>query len=61
MRTIITLAVGFWIAMEVNTQYEKRMCIQKQFRQKQRLEAFLKQKDFSKKEIRKITKTILNI
>lgn len=61
MRTIITLAVGFWIAMEVSTQYEKRMCIQKQFRQKQRLEAFLKQKEHTKKEIRKITKTILNI
>ncbi len=61
MRTLLTLAVGFWIARELSTQYHKRLCIEIQFRQKRRLEAFLKEQDFTEDQIQQYTKAILNL
>lgn len=61
MRTLLTLAVGFWIARELSTQYHKRLCIKIQFRQKRRLEAFLKEQEFTEDQIQHYTKAILNL
>jgi len=61
MKTLLTLAVGFWIARELSTQYHKRMCIEIQSRQKRRLEAFLKEQEFTEDQIQQYTKAILNL
>jgi hypothetical protein len=61
MRTFITLAIGFWIAREISTQYEKRMCIEIQFRQKRRLEAFLKKQGYNESDIKKHTRSVLKL
>ena len=61
MRTFITLAIGFWIARELSTQYHKRMCIEIQFRQKRRLEAFLKKQGYNEQDIKIHTKSIFNL
>ncbi|WP_430409247.1 hypothetical protein [Kordia sp.] len=61
MRTLLTLAVGFWIAREISTQYHKRLCIEIQFRQKRKLETYFKNQGFSERQIKEYTKSILNI
>ena len=61
MRTLITLAIGFWIARELSSQYHKRLCIEIQFSQKRRLEAFLKTQGYKESAIKTHTKAIFNL
>lgn len=61
MRTIITLAIGFWISRELSTQYHKRLCIEIQFRQKRRLEAFLKKQGYNDQDIKTHTRSVLKL
>lgn len=61
MKTLISLAVGFWIAREISSRYHKRLCIQIQTRQKRKLEAYFKNQGFSERQIKEYTKSILNL
>jgi hypothetical protein len=61
MRTIVTLAVGFWIANRISSSYHKRAFVIIQKEQKQKLEALLKLKGFEKAEIKKQSRSIFNL
>ena len=61
MRTVLTLAVGFWIANRISSNYHKRAFVIIQKEQKQKLEALLKSKGFEKAEIKKQSRSIFNL
>lgn len=61
MRTLLTLAVGFWIARELSSQYHRRSFLKTQSRQKRRLETFLKKQGFKESEVVSHTRSIFNI
>ncbi|EDP94673.1 hypothetical protein U8527_06925 [Kordia algicida OT-1] len=61
MRTLISIAVGFWIAREISSRYHKRLCTQIQLKQKRRLQAYFKDQGFSQRQIKEYTKSILNL
>lgn len=60
MKSIISIAIGFWIARELTSQYHKRRAKEIQLRQKRKLEAFFKAQDFSQTQIKEYTQAILN-
>lgn len=61
MRTILTLAVGFWIANRLSSSYHKRAFVYIQKKQKQKLEAFLASSGFESAEIKKQSRSIFNL
>ena len=60
MRTVITLAVGFWLGRQVYIKYDKKKVQQREQQVKSRLETFLKQNGLTKTEVNSTINEIIN-
>ncbi|WP_046756637.1 hypothetical protein [Kordia jejudonensis] len=61
MRTILMIAIGFWIANRLSKKYHKRLFMYIQHEQKQKFEALLKSQGFEKAEIKKQSQSIFKL
>lgn len=59
MRTIITLAIGYWIARQIYVNFDKEQSRIKETKTKKRLTAFLKQNGLTQSEADTQTRRIL--
>ena len=60
MRTVITLAVGFWLGRQIYAKYDKDKMQKKEERVKSRLEAFLKENGLTRTEVKETVNEIIN-
>lgn len=60
MRTVITLAVGFWLGRQIYVKYDREKVQQKEERVKSRLEAFLKENGLTRTEVKETVNEIIN-
>ncbi|HEY9084024.1 MAG TPA: hypothetical protein VIN73_11870 [Vicingaceae bacterium] len=60
MRTVVTLAVGFWLARQLYVRYDREKINKKQQRVKSRLEAFLKENGLNPVQVDVAVKEIIN-
>ncbi len=60
MRTVITLAVGFWLSRQIYIKYDKGKMKKKEDQVKSRLEAFLKENGLTKTEVKETMDEIIN-
>jgi len=60
MRTVITLAVGFWLSRQIYIKYDKEKMKKKEDQVKSRLEAFLKENGLTKTEVKETMDEIIN-
>lgn len=60
MRTVVTLAVGFWLGRQVYIKYDKEKVKKKEEQVKNRLETFLKQNGLTKTEVKTTLNEIIN-
>lgn len=61
MRTIVSLAVGFWLGRQLYIQYDKEEARQKEQRIKARLKEFLEGSGWAKPEATEQAKDILGV
>lgn len=59
MRTIITLGIGFWMGRQLYINHDKRVTSAREAKLKQRLVAFLKEKDLKQNQIEKQANQLL--
>ena len=59
MRTVVTLAVGFWLGRSIYINYDKAQAKKKEAQIKRKLSLFLKDNGLSKTELKEITKDIV--
>ncbi|MBQ21677.1 MAG: hypothetical protein CMD31_13060 [Flavobacteriales bacterium] len=60
MRTVVTLAVGFWLGRQLYVRYDREKVKKKQERVKSRLEAFLKENGLNQTQVEETVKEIIN-
>jgi hypothetical protein len=61
MKTIITLAVGFWLGRQIYIKYDKEEAKKMEEGVKNRLQSFLKDNGLSKTEVKETTEDIIGI
>lgn len=61
MKTIITLAVGFWLGRQIYIKYDKEEAKKMEEGVKNRLQSFLKDNGLSKIEVKETTEDIIGI
>ncbi len=61
MRTVISLAVGFWLGRQIYLKYSKEEALQKERRLKERLKKVLEDTGLSKSEAKEQTSNILQV
>lgn len=59
MRTVITLAVGFWLARQIYINQDESEARKKEAQIKRKLHHFLKQNGLTKTELKEATKEII--
>jgi len=52
MRTILSLAVGFWLGRQLYTQYDKEQILKKEKHLKKKVKGFLEDEGFSEAEVK---------
>ena len=60
MRTVVTLAVGFWLGRQIYVRYDREKIKKKEERVKSRLEAFLKENGLNRTQVQTTIKEIIN-
>lgn len=58
MRTVLALAVGFWIARKIYIGYDKQQALEKEAQVKKRIRQFLEDQGLTVKEAEKEAKTM---
>ena len=61
MKTIITLAVGFWLGRQIYIKYDKQQAKEMEEGVKKRLQSFLKDNGLTKTEVKETTEDIIGI
>ena len=61
MRTILSLAVGFWLGRQIYLQYDKEEALKKEKVVKDRLRKFLEENGLTKSEAKEQTSDLLGI
>jgi len=61
MKTIITLAVGFWLGRQIYIKYDKEQAKEMEEGMKKRLQSFLKENGLTKTEVKETTEEIIGI
>jgi len=61
MKTIITLAVGFWLGRQIYIKYDKEQAKEMEESVKKRLQSFLKENGLTKTEVKETTEEIIGI
>ncbi|MEO9870354.1 MAG: hypothetical protein ABJQ69_03565 [Ekhidna sp.] len=61
MRSILSLALGFWIARQIYINYDKEAAIHKETQMKKKLKEFLADHGLSLTEADKQTKEIIGV
>lgn len=61
MKTIITLAVGFWLGRQIYIKYDKEQAKEMEEGIKKRLQSFLKENGLTKTEVKETTEEIIGI
>jgi len=61
MKTIITLAVGFWLGRQIYIKYDKEQAKEMEEGMKKRLQSFLKENGLTKTEVKETTEDIIGI
>lgn len=61
MRTILSLAVGFWLGRQIYIQYDKEEALKKEKVVKDRLRKFLEENGLTKSEAKEQTSDLLGI
>jgi len=61
MKTIITLAVGFWLGRQIYIKYDKEQAKEMEEGVKKRLQSFLKENGLTKTEVKETTEEIIGI
>ncbi len=61
MRSIMSLALGFWIARQIYINYDKEEAIRKEANMKNKLKKFLADRGLSLSEANKQTEEIIGI
>lgn len=61
MKTIITLAVGFWLGRQIYIKYDKEQAKEMEEGVKKRLQSFLKENGLTKTEVKDTTEEIIGI
>ena len=59
MKTIITLAVGFWLGRQIYIKYDKGKAKEMEKGIKNRLQSFLKENGLGKTEVKETTEEII--
>lgn len=59
MKTIITLAVGFWLGRQIYIKYDKQQAKKMEEGVKKRLQSFLKENGLTKTEVTETTDDII--
>ena len=59
MKTILTLAIGFWLGRQIYLHHDKQTALKREARIKNRLTAFLKENGMSQTEIKASTEKII--
>lgn len=60
MKTVVTLAVGFWLGRQIYVRYDREKIKKKEERVKSRLEAFLKENGLNRTQVQTTIKEIIN-
>ena len=60
MRTVVTLAVGFWLGRQIYVRYDREKVKKKEEQVKSRLEAFLKENGLNRTQVQATVKDIIN-
>lgn len=60
MRTVVTLAVGFWLGRQIYVRYDREKVKKKEEQVKSRLEAFLKENGLNRTQVQATVKEIIN-
>ena len=61
MKTIITLAVGFWLGRQIYIKYDKEQAKEMEEGVKKRLQSFLEENGLTKTEVKETTEEIIGI
>ena len=61
MRTIVSLAIGFWLGREIYIKYDKEEALKKEQAIKKRLKTFLEKNGLSQNEVKEETNEILGL
>lgn len=61
MKTVVSLAIGFWIARQIYINYDKQEARKKEAAIKSKLKAFLEKKGYSSPEAKAQSGKILGI
>ena len=61
VRTVITLAVGFWLGRQLYINYDKAEAKKKEAQIKRRLGNFLKENGLTKTALKETTDEIMNV
>lgn len=61
MRTILSLAVGFWLGRQIYIQYDKEEALKKEKVVKDRLRKFLEENGLTKSEAKEQTSDLLGV
>ncbi|MDN5201240.1 hypothetical protein QQ008_07700 [Fulvivirgaceae bacterium BMA10] len=61
MRTILSLAVGFWLGRQIYIQYDKEEALKKEKVIKARLKKFLEENGLTKSEAKEQTSDLLGV
>ena len=61
MRTVITLAIGFWLGRQIYIKYDKQTALKKEEQIKNRLKSFLEDNGLTKREVKETTEEIIGI
>lgn len=59
MRTVLSLAVGFWLGRQIYIQYDKEEALRKEEIVKDRLKKYLEENGLTKAEAKEQTKDLL--
>ncbi|MFY0689151.1 MAG: hypothetical protein JXQ90_18420 [Cyclobacteriaceae bacterium] len=61
MKTILSLAVGFWLGRQIYIQYDKEEALLKEKAVKKKMRAFLEENGFTKTEAKEQTSELLDV
>ena len=61
MRTVITLAIGFWLGRQIYIKHDKQTALKKEEQMKNRLKSFLENNGLTKSEVKETTEEIIGI
>jgi len=59
MKTVLTLALGFWLGRQIYIKYDRQTALKKEEQIKSRLKSFLEENGLTKTEVKETTTEII--